>query len=74
MSHPIYYFEDIKEYISHLLARIDVESIVNIMNNQNELIHTGVRILIGELKAYIQNRRKYAIIIDCNALVDEKFI
>ena len=42
MRHPIKYFGDNKENASNFSGRLGVKSIVNIMNNRNELIHPGV--------------------------------
>ena len=42
MRHPIKYFGDNKENASNFSGRLGVKSIVNIMNNRNELIHPEV--------------------------------
>ena len=42
MRHPIKYVGDNKENASNFSGRPGVKSMVNIMNNRNELMHPGV--------------------------------
>ena len=43
MLHPIKYIEILKETpLTSITFRIGIKRIVNIMNNRNELIYTGV--------------------------------